>query len=100
LKVKICRSQSSTNDWFIPQSTPTIALPDLINSCEKKTKSKPRRRIRFIPTMVKVPPSIFDCLSNNSYEQTFANEKTICKVPPYLPDNSLSDSIPLDLSFK
>jgi hypothetical protein len=50
--------------------------------------------------MVKVPPSIFDCLSNNSYEQTFANEKTICKVPPYLPDNSLSDSIPLDLSFK
>jgi hypothetical protein len=120
LKVKICRSQSSTNDWFIPQSTPTIALPDLINSCEKKTKSKPRRRIRFIPTMVKVPPSIFDYISNHQYKfetfhmnemlvvnvednitdtsdikQTHPSQKAICKVPPYI-----RDSGPLDLSLK
>jgi len=95
LKMKICRSQSSTNDWFIPQST----LPDLINSCEKQTISKKkfkptRRRTRFIPTMVKIPPSIFDYLSNNT------DKKTICKVPPYSPENSLLDSTPLDLSLK
>ncbi|CAF1413121.1 unnamed protein product [Adineta steineri] len=115
LKVKLCRSQSSTNDWYIPQS---IELPDLINSCENRTKykktllkkkfNKPRRRIRFIPTMVKVPPSIFDCLSNNRYDfNTFqSNEKmintvsntkpmisipkTICKVSPYIRESSSS----------
>jgi hypothetical protein len=90
--MKICRSESS---WFIPQST----LPDLINSCEKqiisKKKFKPsRRRIRFIPTMVKVPPSIFDYLSNN------IDKKTICQVSPYIPENSLFDNTPLDLSLK
>lgn len=97
LKMKICRLQSSTNNWFIPQST----LPDLINSCEKQTiikkklKPPPRRRIRFIPTMVKVPPSIFDYLNSN-----IIDKKTICKVPPYIPENSLFDSTPLDLSLK
>ncbi len=120
LKVKICRSQSSTNDWYIPQSTPSIELPDLVNSCAKLTKykkrssilTKPRRRIRFIPTMVKVPPSIFDYLSNHKFhlnEMLVVNvednitdtsdikqtHQTICKVPPYI-----RDSGPLDLSLK
>jgi len=128
LKVKICRSQSSTNDWYIPQSTPSIELPDLVNSCSNLTKykkrssilNKPRRRIRFIPTMVKVPPSIFDYISNHQYKfetfhmnemlvvnvednitdtsdvkQTHSSQKTICKVPPYI-----RDSGPLDLSLK
>ncbi len=133
LKVKICRSQSSTNDWYIPQSISSIELPDLVNSCSNLTKykktsfkkrssilNKPRRRIRFIPTMVKVPPSIFDYISNHQYKfetfhmnemlvvnvednitdtsdikQTHPSQKTICKVPPYI-----RDSGPLDLSLK
>ncbi|CAF2753290.1 unnamed protein product [Rotaria sp. Silwood2] len=132
LKVKLCRSQSSTNDWYISQATSSIELPDLINSCENRTKhkrillkkksilNKPRRRIRFIPTMVKVPPSIFDCLSTKQYDfnifqtnennlidntsetkQILSNQKTICKVPPYIPENpSFYDNNPIDLSLK
>ena len=78
LKVKICRSQSSTNDWYIPQSKLSIQLPDLINSCEnlsklKKNLNKPRRRIRFIPTMVQIPPSIFD----REFDTFQSNEMTV-----------------------
>jgi hypothetical protein len=102
LKVKICRSKSSTNNWFIPQSRSSIQLPDLVKSCKKK--SKPRRRIRFIPTMVKVPSSIFDRLSNNEdpleIKQTFFTQKTICKLSPYSPEYLLFDNTPLDLSLK
>ncbi|CAF1940619.1 unnamed protein product [Rotaria magnacalcarata] len=137
LKVKLCRSQSSTNDWYISQSKTPSELPDLINSCENRTDHKPislkkktilnkprRRRIRFIPTMVRVPPSIFDRLSNKQYDfdifqsnemnvdnnltdifddvqQTSSNQKTVCKVPPYTPEtSSLYDNAPLDLSLK
>ncbi|UJR09479.1 hypothetical protein I4U23_013717 [Adineta vaga] len=126
LKVKICRSQSSTNDWYIPQSsTSFVQLPDLVNSCQNQTKpkklalkkkppslNKPRRRIRFIPTMVKVPPSIFDRLSNfHQYEfdiSTYSTEKSICKVSPYIHEcsstmeslSSLVENDPLDLSLK
>ncbi|CAF0961596.1 unnamed protein product [Rotaria sordida] len=183
LKVKIRRSQTSTNDWYIPQSkTPNepVELPDLVNSCETITKitkrkrpilnnstisssstttkkkscatstffsvghtsqpkrtslikprTKPRRRTRFIPTMVKAPPSIFDRISMDQYdysdqdsdnspicstnehlersvttlrpsEMVIVNvegnvtdstdikrtQKTICKVPPYIPESS------------
>ncbi|CAF1526261.1 unnamed protein product [Rotaria sp. Silwood1] len=128
LKVKLCRSQNSTDNWYISQSTSSIDLPDLINSCKNRTKSKiislkkktiinkTRRRIRFIPTMVKVPPSIFDCFSTKQYDfniyQSNENylidntlsdikQKTICKVPPYIPENSsFYDNNPLDLSLK
>ncbi|CAF4503067.1 unnamed protein product [Rotaria socialis] len=137
LKVKLCRSQSSTNDWYISQSKTPSELPDLINSCENRTDHKPislkkktilnkprRRRIRFIPTMVRVPPSIFDRLSNKQYDfdifqsnemdvdnnltdifddvqQTSSNQKTVCKVPPYTPEtSSFYDNAPLDLSLK
>ncbi|CAF1290128.1 unnamed protein product [Rotaria sordida] len=117
LKVKLCRSQNSTNNWYISQSTSSsIELPDLINSCENRTKhkiitfkkksilNKTRRRIRFIPTMVKVPPSIFDYhLSTKQYDFNLfqSNQKTICKVPPYIPENfSFYDNNPLDLSLK
>ncbi|CAF1203763.1 unnamed protein product [Adineta ricciae] len=106
LKVKLYRSQNSTNDWYIPQSTSLVALPDLVNSCTNQSKlkkssckMKPRRRIRFIPTMVRVPPSFFDI---------YLHEKSICKVSPYIPERSLTiDSLssfdetsPLDLSLK
>lgn len=91
--------------------------------------NKPRRRLRFIPTMVKVPPSIFDRLSSKEYhfdrfqsnENTITDTsdiikstpKTICKVQPYIPENSIQfespsfseksflfDIEPLDLSLK
>ncbi|UJR36655.1 hypothetical protein I4U23_029372 [Adineta vaga] len=179
IKVKIRRSQTSTNDWYIPQSKKVdepVELPDLVNSCETITKvpkrkqqpttqspvspakkkpcststffslthtpqpkrtspiksqTKPRRRTRFIPTMVKAPPSVLDRLTMNHYEYsdpdsddspfcpphelvepsvttfrpsekvivnvegslTDLNEikrtqKTICKVPPYIPESS------------
>lgn len=130
LKVKLCRS---SNNWYIPQSKPSIELPDLINSCENRKENKKimpikkksiinksRRRIRFIPTMVKVPPSILDHLSTKQYnidifqsndmmdenhtfdiKQTLSNQKTICKVPPYIPEiSSYEDDAPLDLSLK
>jgi hypothetical protein len=131
LKVKLCRSQSSTNVCFISHSTPSVELPDLVNSCESIKKvpkrkqpftikpskkklcttsnflNKPRRRTRFIPTMVKVPPSIFDRLSTDRYDfNTFQQNEMviinvegnvtdtsevkqtlpICKVPPYIPE--------------
>ncbi|CAF1932998.1 unnamed protein product [Rotaria magnacalcarata] len=175
LKVKIRRSQTSTNNWYIPQSKTTdepVELPDLVNSCETLTKTtkrkqpsanestkkkpcttssffsvghtsqpkrsslpkpptKPRRRTRFIPTMVKAPMSIFDRLSMNRYDysdqdsddsplcppselleqnvttlrpsemvivnvegnvtdasETKRTQKTICKVPPYIPETA------------
>ncbi|CAF0808435.1 unnamed protein product [Rotaria sp. Silwood1] len=179
LKVKIRRSQTSANDWYIPQSkvpNEPVELPDLVNSCETTTtiikrkqpisnnsnvssikkkpcttstffsvghisqpkrtssvkpRTKPRRRTRFIPTMVKAPPSIFDRISINQYdysdqdsdnspicstnelleqsvttlrpsEMVIVNvegnvtdsseikrtQKTICKVPPYIPESS------------
>ncbi|CAF2384183.1 unnamed protein product [Rotaria sp. Silwood2] len=180
LKVKIRRSQTSTNDWYIPQSKTSdepVELPDLVNSCETITKitkrkqpissnettilstkkkpcatsnffsvghisqpkrtslikprTKPRRRTRFIPTMVKAPPSIFDRISIDQYDysdqdsdnspicstnellersvttlrpsemvivnvegnvtdstETKRTQKTICKVPPYIPEIS------------
>jgi hypothetical protein len=55
--------------------------------------------------MVKRPPSILDCLSNEMIiEETNLTEKTICKVPPYIPEyssiHSLFDNNPLDLSLK
>jgi len=55
--------------------------------------------------MVKRPPSILDCLSNemiieDNIKQTHLTEKTICKVPPYIPEYSLFDNSPLDLSLK
>lgn len=176
MKVKIRRSQASTNNWYIPQSKTTedpVELPDLVNSCETVTKNpkrkqpssnestkkksctqassffsagnvgqpkrpptvrpitKPRRRTRFIPTMVKAPPSIFDRLSIDQYDysdpdsdnspfcptselleqnvttfrpsemvivnvegnvtdsiDTKRTQKTICKVPPYVPETA------------
>ncbi len=177
LKVKIRRSQTATNNWYIPQSkksTEPVELPDLVNSCETikkitkrkqqptpndsstkkkicttstffspghisqpsrtsllKSQTKPRRRTRFIPTMVKAPPSIFDRISLDHYgysdpdsdnsptcstndllgqpvttlrpsEMVIVNvegnvtdttdskrtQKTICKVPPYIPESS------------
>jgi hypothetical protein len=177
LKVKIRRSQTSTNDWYIPQSkksTEPVELPDLVNSCETikkitkrkqpttsngsstkkkpcttstffsvghisqpirtsvmKSQTKPRRRTRFIPTMVKAPPSLFDRIPPTHYdysdpdsdssplysandlleqpvttlrpsEMVIVNvegdvtdstdmkrtQKTICKVPPYIPESS------------
>ena len=174
LKVKIRRSQTSTNDWYIPQSkssTEPVESPGLVNSCETTTKvtkrkpqttqnestakkkpcatstffsvghisqpnrtsfiksqTKPRRRTRFIPTMVKAPPSIFDRIPPTHYdysdpdsdnsplystedqsvttlrpsEMVIVNvegnvtdssdvkrtQKTICKVPPYIPESS------------
>jgi len=188
LKVKIRRSQTSTNNWYIPESkksTEPVELPDLVNSCETikkitkrkqqpttnesstkkkscttsaffsfghvsqpnrtsltKSQSKPRRRTRFIPTMVKAPPSIFDrisldhydysdpdsdnspiCSTNDLLEQqpvtTFRpsemvivnvegnvsdstdnkrTQKTICKVPPYIPERSSTINSPPDKS--
>ena len=156
LKLKLCRAQNSTNEWHISQSTSSVELPVDINSCKSVSKcttasikkksilNKARRRIRFIPTMVKIPPSTFDRLSNKRYDyddtcqtnetnilnvedslintsqvkQTILMEKTICKVPPYIPENltttessssifekstsiqSPFDNIPLDLSLK
>ena len=41
--------------------------------------------------MVDIPPSIIDCISN---------QKTICKVQTYIPENLLVDNNPLDLSLK
>jgi len=187
LKVKIRRSQASTNDWYIPESkksTEPVELPDLVNSCETikkitkrkpqstpndsstkkkpcttstffslghvsqpnrtsliKSQSKPRRRTRFIPTMVKAPPSIFDRISMNQYdysdpdsdtspicstndlleqpvttfrpsEMVIVNvegnvadptdnrrtQKTVCKVPPYIPERSSTINSPPDKS--
>jgi hypothetical protein len=130
LKVKICRSQSSTNDWYIPQIKSSVQLPDLINSCEHRSKykkklsiiNKPRRRIRFIPTMVQIPPSIFDrefdtFQSDNIESDEVKQSLPICKVPPCIRDSSsifesatsleklssidlLYDNAPLDLSLK
>ncbi|CAF1030805.1 unnamed protein product [Adineta ricciae] len=184
IKVKIRRSQTSTNDWYIPQSKKVdepVELPDLVNSCEtiaktakrkqqpttqspvspakKKTTpasstffsvnhisqpkrtspikppTKPRRRTRFIPTMVKAPPSVLDRLSMDHYDysdhdsdssllcppsdfleqsvttlrpsemvignmegngtdsiETKRVQKTICKVPPYIPESTSSEN--------
>lgn len=197
LKVKIRRSQTATNDWYIPQSaagatttttlpSEPVELPDLVNSCETtkkitkrkpasgqpagtspnkkkacatstfftpghvtqpnrpsliKPRNKPRRRTRFIPTMVKAPPSIFDRLSIDQYDYSdrdsdnspiyptneFAEHsvttlrpaemvivnvegnvteptdnkqtrKTICKVPPYIPESATIISSPPEKS--
>lgn len=184
LKVKIRRSQTSVNDWYIPQSKQStvsepVELPDLVNSCETtkkitkrkqpttssspnestmkkkpcasstffspghvsqpnrtsftKPQTKPRRRTRFIPSMVRAPPSILDRLNDNdpdfdncllystcdrsdpsatifrpseiviaSVEENVTDtsdvkraHKTICKVPPYIPETlSMSNSPP------
>jgi hypothetical protein len=61
--------------------------------------------------MVKVPPSIFDCLSNKKYQSNemiignfqdnITDTSEIKKsVPSYIPEYSLFDSGPLDLSLK
>ncbi len=186
IKVKIRRSQTSTNNWYIPTTKPTnepVELPDLVNSCETikkitkrkqqplnesstssnkkkpctsstffspghitqpirttsiKPQTKPRRRTRFIPTMVKAPPSIFDRLSFGRYDysdrdsDTSPNEhleqsvttlrpsemvivnvegnvsdsseikrtqKTICKVPPYIPERPSNINSPPEKSL-
>lgn len=186
LKVKIRRSHTSINNWYIPQSKqPTgpepVELPDLVNSCEttkkitkrkqptaspngtsmkKKTcmtstffspghvsqpnrtsiikpQTKPRRRTRFIPSMVKAPPSILDRLQDSdldlddcplystsdcsdpsatifrpseiviaSVEENVTDttdglkrtQKTICKVPPYIPETSSINNSPPEKS--
>jgi len=183
IKVKIRRSQTATNNWYIPQSqlantTEPVELPDLVNSCATTTTTpsatpsktpkrkqpttsnepsrnkkstffsaghvsqatrptpikpptKPRRRTRFIPTMVQTPLSFVDRISMNQYDysdqesddsplcpsselleqsvttlrpsemvivnvegnvnesnDTKRTQKTICKVPPYIPESS------------
>jgi len=55
--------------------------------------------------MVKVPPSIFDCLSNEmiigNFQDNVTDTSEIKKsVPSYIPEYSLFDSGPLDLSLK
>ncbi|CAF1270792.1 unnamed protein product [Adineta steineri] len=46
IKVKIRRSQTSTNNWYIPQSKKNeepVELPDLVNSCETTKKITKRK---------------------------------------------------------
>ena len=107
-----------------------------------KPRNKPRRRTRFIPTMVKAPPSIFDRLSINHYDYSDRDsdtspicnasdltdssvttlrpaelvivnvegnvnesndskrtQKTICKVPPYIPETLSMVSSPPEKSL-
>lgn len=186
LKVKIRRSQTSVNDWYIshskqPPPSEPVELPDLVNSCETtkkitkrkqptaspseptmkkkpcttstffspghvsqpnrtsitKPQTKPRRRTRFIPTMVKAPPSILDrfddsdpdhdhcrIYSTNDFSDASATifrpseiviasveenvtetmdtkgtKKTICKVPPYIPEISTMSNSPPEKSL-
>jgi hypothetical protein len=70
--------------------------------------------MRFIPTMVQIPPSIFDREFDTfqSNEMTVINHESevkqilpICKVSPYFPEISsfekpLFENTPLDLSLK
>lgn len=186
LKVKIRRSHTSINDWYIPHSkqppsSEPVELPDLVNSCETtkkitkrkqptaspseptmkkktsttatffspghvsqpnrtsiiKSQTKPRRRTRFIPTMVRAPPSILDryddsdpdldhcrLYSTNDFSDPSATifrpseiviasveenvtdtmdnkrtQKTICKVPPYIPETSTISNSPPEKSL-
>lgn len=129
-KVDATASSSSTTTTPKKKFCPTSTF---FSASQIKARGKPRRRTRFIPTMVPAPPSIFDRSTIDRYEYSDqdsdpspicpqstvttmrpaemvivnvegnvadpfetrkAASKTICKVPPYIPEISTINHSP------